>query len=380
MKTNSLYIGFFILACLCGCRASQKANHEGKDFRVLGIDLENPGLISGECVFKDFTFTKLETTDKSLFNDAEKVIHFDNKLFIQTPMGRDMHVLVFKDSGEFLFRIEQGREPDEVIFPSAIAIDKANKWLLVLERYKVLKAFDFTGKRVETKSFGENHLYMETLGDRFVFFDGVPTPKPEPGFYVAVRNGEEVVNQFMPKITNISFVLPYPFFKISEDSVLVSCYFSDTVYCVSDGGKNVRPHYVLDYNGRSVNQRLGDIPDITTHRKICNSQNNGTGPTNLARLNDRLFFQITAKDTYFVVYDLKKNIPTLHTRLFDGLPNKYAITGFDGEGVIFSYSIPWLASYFEEHPSSASDSEMIKQLRTACANEEDNPVLVFCKF
>lgn len=40
MKTNSLYIGFFILACLCGCRASQKANHEGKDFRVLGIDLE----------------------------------------------------------------------------------------------------------------------------------------------------------------------------------------------------------------------------------------------------------------------------------------------------------------------------------------------------
>lgn len=379
MKSIILSFIVVILVLLCGCQTS--SNTMPSAYKELNIDLSNPNLVTTKNVFKNIDFVKLETTDKSIFDNVGKVIHFDNKLFICTTLERGVSVLAFKDNGEFIFKLERGRAPEETIFPTDITIDAENNLLLVLDRYRVLKYYDFNGKYIKSINLDNDIMYCEMLGNKIISFDSDKDKKTN--YYGKIWNKTEIEKQFMPKIISDirknPILYPYPFSKFSKDSLFVSCYFSDTIYCVSNKGENTSPCYVLNYNGRSANKadRLNKIKTLYEYGQLCNDQNYGSGPQNFVKSNNKLFF-ITQK--YFVVYDLIQNIVTLHTNLFNGLPNRYSIAGYDQKSIIFSITTPQLMEYFEMNKSSESDSEIVKKLRAICTNEDDNPILLFCKF
>lgn len=384
MKTNVFFIGFMLLISLYGCRLSPNGNN--KDCQNLSIDLKNPDIVSNKGALDVVSFIKLETTDKCLLSNIRRIIHFDNKLFIQLDLlRRKGNVYVFKDSGEFLYSIARGRGPGELLSPMDMAIDTKNKLLYVLDNNREVKSYSLDGQYVKTIRLDRMPtVCIEAIGDHLVAFDS--DMAKQTNYYAGIIHEGKTIKEFMPKpvsaIRNSYIMHPNSFFKIDEDHVLLSCLFSDTIYSVSENGQNVRPRYVLDYNGRSLNQpdRIKDISNISEYMKMSRGSNYGYGAENLAMQDDKLFFTIHAQQSYFVVYDLEKNMATLHTKLFDGLPNLFRFSGYDKECLVIPMDVPSLQKYFEENPSLDTDSKIVKQLRTECVSEDDNPVVLFCKF
>lgn len=174
---------------------------------------------------------------------------------------------------------------------------------------------------------------------------------------------------------------PASFFKMDADSLLISSYLSDTIYCVCDGGKNVFPYYVLNYDGRSANtpHRLKQLESQSEYMQTCKEQNYGSGAMNIIKVGNKLFFSIIGKQDYFVVYDLQENTASLYPDFFQGGIQPSSLVGYDKKHVIFTMPAAMPIAYFAENEPSESELGPVKQLRALDMDEDDNPILVFYK-
>lgn len=102
-----------------------------------------------------------------------------------------------------------------------------------------------------------------------------------------------------------------------------------------------------------------------------------SGPKNPLWANGKLLFGFQNADEAFNIYDTQTQTLTTYEKLFEELPNYYGRAGQSGELIIYPYNIPWLKKHFEKHPPV---SEQGKRIEAMCANEDDNPIVVFAKF
>lgn len=379
MRQVYIIIISILLCHACKTKQAQDSRYGGGQ---IDIDITNTAFVSDKPTFDIAQAVQLETTAQSVLGQINKVIPFDNKLFV---LSFGYNVMVFENTGKFIRSIPKGRGPDEIVYPTDIAINEKQKQLTVLDRYRVIKTFDFEGNGLSTHTLNMQAMYVESIGDRLILFDSNLNTKDD--YYTKIISGQKETKEFFPKPVSklrntYNMVYPYVFTKSNQDTVLVSCLFSDTIYCVCDNGQNIRPLYVMDYHGKSANlpERIKSISNVSEYMDMYKSQNYVSGVRNLAKLNNKLYFLIGCKESFHVEYDLQTNTASLHTRLFEGLPDIFTTVGSINEYVIFSMSIPFLKKYFENTPISDSAPQILKNIKETCTNEENNPMILFCKF
>jgi len=91
---------------------------------------------------------QLETNDNSLIWQINKVIFYNNRLYIHDV--RQQVILCFDSSGKFLFKINQkGQGPDEYLYLGDFNIDTFNNQILLLEPFGHLLLFDLEGHFID---------------------------------------------------------------------------------------------------------------------------------------------------------------------------------------------------------------------------------------
>lgn len=364
----------------CGLRGEK--SHAGKRDNInrLTIDLLDVSLATETPVFPEFDFVKLETTNESLLSGIIKVVSTDSNFYILSALGGD--VMAFNKDGKYLFKLDKGRAPHEVLYPTDIAFSESARQLFVLDRYRTIKVYDGMGKFSKSMSQKDVSLYIETMGDKWITFDSNLDKGKD--FYGQIRDEKNIIADFFPKRgeklrAQNNMIYPHPFFKVSEDTVFISCMFSDTVYMVDRVGK-CNPCYVLDYKDRSLNQSkyFETVAGFGAYMDACKDKNFGSGANDFVKQGDKLFFRINGKEKYFVLYDLSSDVLKLHKNLMAGLPNIYSKVGGNRKYVFYALTSSRLSNYFDKHPASDADSESIRKLRRAITSDEDNPVLLMC--
>lgn len=370
-----LIISLFVLSC-----KEEKSFDKSLSNRIksLSIDLDDERLRTDEPAFLDFDFVKLETIDESLLGKVLKVAISDSIFFILSELGGD--VMAFDKSGKYLFKLFKGRARNELTFPTDIAFSEQTGQLFVYDLYRILKIYDKNGVFIKSIHSNNVSLYLETIGDKFVFFDS--DLDKEKDFYGEIREGKKVTKTFFSKEPqnldkSKKHVFFHPFFKASEDSVFIYSMYSDTVYSVTHRGDSIKPYYVLDYHGRSMNQsRTFDrMSRLDRYRELCKEEKMGSGIRCFGKHGEQLFFMISERETYYVRYDLLSNKVVLHRNLMSGLPNSYLKVGGNSKYIIYSMTSSRLYNYFEENPVQLSDASAAKKLRNT-VDEEDNPILI----
>lgn len=380
MNRYIISFSFCIIVIFCACKEKNSSVNKNSDVKRLTIDLSDRDLVTDKSLFPEFDFVKLETTNESLLSGIIKVVSTDSNFYILSALGGD--VMAFNKDGKYLFKLDKGRAPHEVLYPTDIAFSESARQLFVLDRYRTIKVYDGMGKFSKSMSQKDVSLYIETMGDKWITFDSNLDKGKD--FYGQIRDEKNIIADFFPKRgeklrAQNNMIYPHPFFKVGEDTVFISCMFSDTVYMVDRMGK-CNPCYVLDYKDRSLNQSkyFETVAGFGAYMDACKDKNFGSGANDFVKQGDKLFFRINGKEKYFVLYDLSSDVLKLHKNLMAGLPNIYSKVGGNRKYVFYALTSSRLSNYFDKHPASDADSESIRKLRRAITSDEDNPVLLMC--
>lgn len=376
MKQIYFYI-FIILAISNSC--IDKKESKSIDDLIVSINAKDDAIITESPVFTKMRYVKLETKEECLLENVTKVIPFENKLYILTSLGQG-NIFIFDNNGAFIKKIKRGDGPEDIIYPTDIAINSNKRHLLILDYYRNIKEYDLDGNFIQKISMKEPFLALESIGDDFLLFD--PNTRSKSNYYIRYLTEKLKSKELFQKpLKGKLFYSPNFFTKINEDKVLVSCILSDTIFYITKTQKELLPYMILDFHDQNANKkdRLNRINDIGEYLRNAENMNYITGPSDVGFINDNIFFTLrSGKDFYYVNYIISNNEILLHKTLIEGLPNIYVSSGRTNKEVIFTIDIPWLMEYFQENPQINSD--MIKHLKEECNNEDDNPILIFASF
>ena len=367
------HILFSLLLFLGSCiNQKEVGNLEGT---ILSINTDDKSIITDSPALTNIRFVKLETKDECLLEDVNKVIPFEDKLYILSSPGNG-NVYIFDNKGKFIRKLNKGEGPENIIYPTDISLNANKRSLFVLDFYRNIKEYDLEGNFLRKISMQEPFFALEAIGNDFLLFDSGSRSKAD--YYVRYLTETSENKDFFQKPVKSKFFASSNFFTpISDDKVLVSCLFSDTIFLATSTEKELFPYIILDFQDKGANtpQRLNEISNVGEYLKKAKQQKYIPGPSDLSIINDNLFFTLNGEKFYFARYDTKKDKITLHTKLMEGLPNIYKSTGRTGKEVIYAMDMPWLIEYLNENQEIKSD--VINQLRTECKDENDNPVVFF---
>lgn len=375
MKHYYIFI-FTILSILYSCGKKQDIKNTGTS--VLSINTEDKSTITDKPILTNIRFVKLETKEECLLEDINKVISYNNKLYILSSVGKG-NIFIFDNNGKFIYKMKKGEGPEEIIYPTDIAINSNKNRLLILDHYRNIKEYDLEGNFIHKTSIKEPFLLLESLGEDFLLFD--PNTRSKANYYVQYMTQTLETKDFFEKtVKGTIFSVSNFFTKISNNEALISCIFSDTIFYINSNQKELLPYLVLNFHNKGANnpQRLNEITSLGEYMKSANNNNYITGPSDLSIINDNIFFTMNGKEYYYTKYDTMKKTISLHKRLIEGLPNIYMSVGRTDKEVIYSMDIPWLIDHFNKNEEIKSD--IINQLKQECNNENDNPVLFFGSF
>lgn len=369
-----------LLACICAvaltlAACNPKSKYVPNEGAITTIEVDVNQVEGQEKpLFSDLKYIKLETSEASLIENVVKVIPFEDKLFLLTSLGGN--VAVFDTTGKFCYKLLKGNGPNEIIYPTDIAIDRRAKRVTVLDSYQKTKTFDLQGNSIgEAKNYKTPSLYLETLGEGVLFVDPNLSSQSDHYLRYFMKEGKQV--DLLPKfIGGMAFSQPSFFTKLNEDSVLINHIFSDTIYLLDAVRQEMQPRYVIDLKGRSVNRKesLDQIPGYFEYFNYLEKYNMVSGPSDFALLGDKIFLSLNCGGKpLFVAHNLTDHTSHIHTRLFDGLPNNYNSSGRSDRHMYFKFDIPWLIEYFNEN---APNTAVTKAIKAACTNENDNPILI----
>lgn len=109
---------------------------EEEEITVLNRDMIY-GTLPIDSVIQEWSYTVLETDKNCLIGDINKIEIDDTLLFIESQNGSEFSLYMFYKSGRFGHQIGSvGRAPEEYISLSAWCIDRFNKEVYVMDRFR----------------------------------------------------------------------------------------------------------------------------------------------------------------------------------------------------------------------------------------------------
>ena len=161
---------FIILVVIYCVSCSTKDENHPETIQLSIDDFEDKVLFSD--YFKLSEIIYLETSDKSLIGEIDKIMVIDNNIYILD--GTTNSLLSFNREGDFLYKIDkQGKGPGEYLHLGDIIYDCKNNLLLLLDtyRHRLLK-YDRRGDFVSAEMKSKFPIYEMKLIDnsRMLYF------------------------------------------------------------------------------------------------------------------------------------------------------------------------------------------------------------------
>lgn len=338
---------------------------------TIDISAQQP---SENAILKIARVIKLQTIQESLINRISKIISYDNYLFILTDTPQNS-VFIFDSNGIFQTKITKGRARNELFYPTDISVDETSRQLCVLDYYRTVKRFSFKGKYLSQSSLSNPQFSLESVGDDgfyLCYMLNMSSKNQYTGYY----GKEHLMGVYKCPFVSDKAYLIGGLTKIHQDSVLMAPVFSDTVYLFNTQTAHFDPYFIFDYHNKSANriELIRECKDLKDYMKPVETKGFYPGPSTVQFIKGRLIFNFLRRKDTFYIFDTRQQSLTVHTKLFEDLPNYYGKIGQSKHHLIYAYDIPLLKKYFEKHPPV---TEQGKQIEAMCVNENDNPIVIF---
>lgn len=373
MNRICLFPAAVAMLLLCGCKGSSNAENADAAYCTIDISTQQP---SEGGALKVARAIKLQTTEKSLISRIAKIISRDDRLYVLTQMPQ-CELLIFKADGTFERKITKGRANNELFYPKDISIDEAAGQLCALDYYRTVKRFSFDGTYLSQSSLSVPQFSFESVGSdgAFLCYTFQRLSKDQ---YTGYYGKEQLAGVYTCPFQSQDAYQVNSLMKVHQDSLLFAPFFSDTVYLFNLRTSQLDPCFVFDFHEKSANQleRISQCKSIREYMEPVEAKGLYPGPTIVHWSNGKLCFMFRKNTKAFFVYDQTDQTLVSHEKMFDELPNNYGMPGQNGQYLVYGYDIPWLRKHFEKHPPV---TEQGKQIEAMCANEEDNPIVVFAE-
>lgn len=381
------------LACcvLISCTQSDKIASTFVDSIVVKGQPIKIGLRVSTLIY-DYKFVSLETTPKSLIGEINKIIYYNDRLYIVDRFSSNA-IFVFNSDGKFLFRVgSSGKKMGQYTYPHDVIIDSLKGRLLVLD-----------SEMGRINSYGLNDgLFIESeeipiKATRFIKYSGYY------GFVSAGKGGSLVItdskfNQlmgFFPDEKGAVKTVHQPFHQINDTLLLFQLNYNDTIFRIRKA--HVTPYRKIIYGEQGITyedkQSLSTNEDITnkfrTKRITFRYYFETRRHVLFTFLQNKNYFLVlqekgTEKITIFPVNEVRNDVT-----FEDTFPQIMGTTKDDEIIAVLPEpnKINFSIDKFMSNNPEISDSvvrlniEKIKQMQTTnlLTNSPINPILVFFK-
>ena len=275
-KSIFLLIGLILFAC----KKEQTDSLRNKD--LITIDFESS--LVDKLKFSQFVdtieFIPLETTDRNLIGEIQRVIYDDEKYYIRTTHGmQNANLFVFDKKGKFLWGLnKRGNGPGEY--------NDFEDFLLTKERINVISYFKFISYDKLGQFIKESKIELKSQVKEFIpindttFFAFVfRTRSNDLNFLFKMNDDGKVEKRFFQRNESEARINDFRIHWRGLESWNNIYYFnhpfSDTIFQIED--EKVKPLFYIDYGDKAI----PDMFELSDHYKVIDEK--------LAKLNDYLF-------------------------------------------------------------------------------------------
>jgi hypothetical protein len=253
-------------------------------FNVIKVDLalleKKPSKISDFT--QDIEYIPLETTDSSLVGEIEKMIVWNDSLYIWDRMTES--IFCFNSKGKFLFKIHKhGPGPEEYIRISDFDIEKETGNIYIYSDINMsilkysskgnfLNKYNTGGALISSFAVQESEKFLFYLGhvwNKQLFAKTTPVHYR----FITLQNNDVLYSQLKYKYfdtyTKLSSLRNN--FSRYNDTLLLTDNVQPDIYTVTDSG-TLMPRYRIDFLGNSYNPSYDKEIDVD---KIKSATKNG---------------------------------------------------------------------------------------------------------
>ena len=242
-KTSYFYLIFFLFLWSCQLQ-------ENRPMTACGVHINYDAVQNGDFELNDVTYIPLETNDRSLLGDINKVLFKNGKIYVLDKNGNS-GVYIFDQAGHFLSAInKQGEAPDEYIELMDMDVDhEGNVYIADNARMNLMKYDPTHSKLQETIHVGKHFFEFAWLKENSFLLRDVFGPD---GLEMKLAHFDATSQSLVPLIKkNTTSVNEMSIMKCSKhylyrsnDQIYYNNRFTPYIYSLSEEGKII-PAYTI---------------------------------------------------------------------------------------------------------------------------------------
>lgn len=294
----------FCFIFLYSCLSQEQKVFDAK--KVICIDpdnIEREYMEHASKIIKKVSYIPLETSDKCLIGDIEKLIYSQGYFYIFDNMSN--RIYQFDDSGRFIRQIGNvGKGPGEYIRITSFTHNKVNNGISIYcERKQSILEYDSLGFFIKEIKIGLVAYDFISFENHYVFYTGrfpnkslFPDIFPEQ-YRLVVMNNDSVKGTFL-KSTYSEALMNYPislysnnFYSYDDSISLVEA--TNVVYRLDD---LVKPIYAIDFG--KYNEQIDYVKPMSNNEIKRISKMKLCGLRSFYEIKDLLYIEYSSYNGY----------------------------------------------------------------------------------
>lgn len=390
MCKSLLFMVFLQILLFIGCKRNSQKLKIHENIKLINVQrpLEDKFLTSSDY-FDSIDIVPLETTEKSLIASINRIIVYNDNIYILDRKSNS--VLVFNISGSFTFRIKSiGRGPGEYMQVGDFCVDLENEKIVVYAHDPMkLLYYDFNGNFLAEEGLEDIFNNIMAVDGKIIMFD----IDDNKGKYAWVKsynsnllNGSHEIPEHVLKFQNQR--TGYPMVCKSKQPYFFSPLDYNIYLCSKNG---ISPKYRLDFGKNNIDPSfLLSIKDNEVARLFqhCTEKKYGFYISNFRETDDYVMFKF--EPGMIVLYSKKSESAEVFTSHNEdmaalGMGMYFAHDGEDNNMISIVEAHHLLTQFeragwnLEPYRKRFSHFQKVENVLKSIS-ENSNPILVFYSF
>ncbi|WP_373523929.1 6-bladed beta-propeller [Aquiflexum sp.] len=383
---NRLIINLLLILVFFSCSDQKKTKDLSEDFKILSEKVinfrdESKLVKLSEITKESPNFIFLETTENSLIGRIDKIIFYNEFIFILDSFIAEA-ILIFNKEGKFIKKLSsQGEGPDQYKKPLDFFVENEKIW--ILDNGREIKVFDIKGDLmdiIKIKSLSAIKFQKSNDSSVFSFVSG----DIDDNLIVTDKDLNRINSRFPYINRDVDKVIINPIYKqYDSGEIIYRRNYNDTLYSIDKFG-SIRPYKFINYGSNGIDHKtFSSIKSSIMPNDLLDKFAYTTYFSENLK-NEYLVFSF--KDDYWIsVYDKKNETSILFT--YENYLNdltyekdSYAI-GTTKEELIFLVIPQSLKAHEEKIIANANNKfppEFYQNIKNV--SPDDNPILMLVKY